>query len=71
VYAQVNPYRGDVRIKLYRKNTWGSWKLQTSRAVPEGYTAYVSDDITWKRGQKVTLSEAAGDGFHYSVLADN
>jgi hypothetical protein len=68
-YGTVNPYRGNVRLKLYRKNTWGVWKLIESRAVPEGYTAYVADTIIWKRGQKITLSEASGDGFHYSISA--
>ena len=68
-YVAVNSYRGSLRLKLYRKNTWGNWKLQESRFINEGYTAYVADTITWKRGQKVALSEAGGTAFHYEVLA--
>lgn len=64
----ANAYRGQVLLSLSYRNVWGNWIQLASVSMPENTvkTLYTSDNDRYL----VEISQASGDGYHWSTYGD-
>ena len=66
--AYANAYRGQVQLKLSYRNLWGNWINIYNQTVPEDTvkTVYTFDNDRYL----TEVTQASGDGYHWSVYGD-